>query len=92
LAQIFLCTCSKIKQFQFCETDGYKKGKTTKFFILFIVVVGSGMGKNQDPGSGKNIPDPQHCKNGRKKCQKMLYLSIFRKRSGKAKKKDNGFC
>ena len=19
------------------------------------------MGKNQDPGSGKNIPDPQHC-------------------------------
>jgi hypothetical protein len=23
---------------------------------------GSGMGKNQDPGSGINIPDPQHCK------------------------------
>jgi hypothetical protein len=22
---------------------------------------GSGMGKNQDPGSGINIPDPQHC-------------------------------
>ncbi len=22
---------------------------------------GSGMGKNQDPGSGTNIPDPQHC-------------------------------
>jgi hypothetical protein len=22
---------------------------------------GSGMGKNQDPGSGVNIPDPQHC-------------------------------
>jgi hypothetical protein len=21
----------------------------------------SGMGKNQDPGSGINIPDPQHC-------------------------------
>jgi hypothetical protein len=21
---------------------------------------GSGMGKNQDPGSGINIPDPQH--------------------------------
>jgi hypothetical protein len=23
---------------------------------------GSGMGKNQDPGSGINIPDPQHWK------------------------------
>ncbi len=22
---------------------------------------GSGMGQNQDPGSGINIPDPQHC-------------------------------
>jgi hypothetical protein len=22
---------------------------------------GSGMGENQDPGSGINIPDPQHC-------------------------------
>jgi hypothetical protein len=22
---------------------------------------GSGMGKNPDPGSGINIPDPQHC-------------------------------
>jgi hypothetical protein len=22
---------------------------------------GSGMGKNQIPGSGTNIPDPQHC-------------------------------
>jgi hypothetical protein len=22
---------------------------------------GTGMGKNQDPGSGINIPDPQHC-------------------------------
>jgi hypothetical protein len=25
----------------------------------------SGMGKNQDPGSGINIPDPQHCFQGR---------------------------
>jgi len=24
---------------------------------------GSWMGKNQDPGSGINIPDPQHCIN-----------------------------
>ncbi len=28
---------------------------------------GSGMGKNQDPGSGINIPDPQHCENPLKK-------------------------
>jgi hypothetical protein len=27
---------------------------------------GSGMGKNQDPGSGINIPDPQHCPTGGK--------------------------
>jgi hypothetical protein len=42
----------------------------TKYFfspISFVAVFGSeipdpgsGMGKNQDPGSGINIPDPQH--------------------------------
>jgi hypothetical protein len=43
---------------------------TTNFFspLSFVAVFGSGirdpgsgMGKNQDPGSGINIPDPQHC-------------------------------
>ncbi len=40
---------------------------TPLFFYLFldpgseIRDPGSGMGKNQDPGSGINIPDPQHC-------------------------------
>jgi hypothetical protein len=33
--------------------------------ISFVAVMfldpRSGMGKNQDPGSGINIPDPQHC-------------------------------
>ena len=51
-----------------------KKGLTTNFFTpLFCCCFwirdpksglrdpGSGMGKNQDPGSGINIPDPQHC-------------------------------
>ncbi len=42
---------------------------TTNFFSpLSIIAIfgsgirdtGSGMGKNQDPGSGINIPDPQH--------------------------------
>ncbi len=37
-----------------------KKGLTTNFFLLFLDP-GSGMGNNQDPGSGTNIPDPQHC-------------------------------
>jgi hypothetical protein len=42
----------------------------TKYFfspLSFVAVFGSkildpgsGMGKNQDPGSGINIPDPQH--------------------------------
>jgi hypothetical protein len=42
-----------------------KKGMTTNFFspMSFIAVFGSGMGKNQDPGSGINIPDPPHCLN-----------------------------
>jgi hypothetical protein len=30
------------------------------FLPSFLAVVGSGMDKNQDPGSGINIPDPQH--------------------------------
>ncbi len=49
-----------------------KKCLTKKFFhpSLFYLFLdpgsgirdpGSGMGKNQDPGSGINIPDPQHC-------------------------------
>ncbi len=36
---------------------------TKNFFSLSYVAVldpGSGMGKNQDPGSGINIPDPPH--------------------------------
>ncbi len=37
---------------------------TTNFFHLSLLLLfldpGSGMGKNQDPGSGINIPDPQH--------------------------------
>jgi hypothetical protein len=46
-----------------------KKGMTTYFFsfLSFIAVfgseirdLGSGMGKNQDPRSRINIPDPQH--------------------------------
>jgi hypothetical protein len=47
-----------------------KKCLTKDFFspLSFLPVFGSGirdpgsrMGKNQDPGSGINIPDPQHC-------------------------------
>jgi hypothetical protein len=39
----------------------------TKFFfsplsLLLFLDPRSGMGKNPDPGSGINIPDPQHCK------------------------------
>jgi hypothetical protein len=55
---------------QFCEICGYIKSYDNKFFspLSFVAVFGSGirdprsgMGKNQDPGSGINIPDPQHC-------------------------------
>jgi hypothetical protein len=40
-----------------------KKGMTTNFFTPLLVLFldpGSGIGKNQDPGSRINIPDPQH--------------------------------
>ncbi len=57
---------------QFCETYGYKKRHENNFFNLSLLLLfldpgseirdpGSGMGKNQDPGSGMNIPNPQHC-------------------------------
>jgi hypothetical protein len=43
-----------------------KKGLTTNFFhpslLLLFLDPESGMGKDQDPGSGINIPDPQHWK------------------------------
>ncbi len=59
----------KNKFFQFCDIFGYKKGMTSNFFsppLSFIEVFGSGIRdlgwvKNQDPGSGINIPDSQHC-------------------------------
>ncbi len=40
-----------------------KQDMATNFFSpsLLFLDPGSGMGKNQDPGSGINIPDPQHC-------------------------------
>jgi hypothetical protein len=58
--------------FNFVKFVATLKGMTTNFFspLSFVAVLGSGirvpgsgMGKNQDPGSGRNIPDPQHCKN-----------------------------
>ncbi len=48
---------------EMCEICGCKKRNDNKKFspFSFVAVLGSGMGKNQDPGSGINIPDPQHC-------------------------------
>jgi hypothetical protein len=55
--------------FNFVKFVATKKGMTTIFSPLSFVAVfgsgirdpGSGMCKNQDLGSGINIPDPQHC-------------------------------
>jgi hypothetical protein len=48
--------------FNFVKFVATKNGMATNFFspLSFVAVFGSGMGKNQDPGSGINIPDPQH--------------------------------
>jgi hypothetical protein len=40
------------------QAERLQKNKAT---LSFVAVSGSGMGKNQDPGSGINIPDPPHC-------------------------------
>jgi hypothetical protein len=53
--------------FIFVKFVATKNGLTKKIFhpclLLLFLDPGSGMGKNQDPGSGINIPDPQHCRN-----------------------------
>jgi hypothetical protein len=50
--------------FNFVKFVATKKGMTKKNFhpssLLRFLDPGSGMGKNQDTGSGINIPDPQH--------------------------------
>ncbi len=49
--------------------------KQAELFLSSVAVIGSGirdpgsgMGKNQDPGSGINIPDQQHCRYIFKRC------------------------
>jgi len=51
LTQIFFFPSLKIKQFQFCDICGYKKGKKTNFFssFSFVAVFRSGI---KDPRSG----------------------------------------
>jgi hypothetical protein len=48
----------------FVKCVATKKGLATIFFhpslLLLFLDLGSGMGKNQDPGSGIAIPDPPH--------------------------------
>jgi hypothetical protein len=72
----------------FVKFKATKKGMTTIFLPLFVVVFGSGirdpgsgMGKNQETGSGINIPDPQHWYEVRisrflPKCQRSVTLFI----------------
>ncbi len=65
---------------------------TTNFFspLSLVAVFGSGirdprsgMGKNQDPGSGINIPDPQHCKKDYKITKNKNFKSdIFLEKEG----------
>jgi hypothetical protein len=65
----FLQTSKNKIIYNFVNFAAIKKVLTTHFFspLSFVTVfgsgirdTGSGMGKNQDPGSGINIPDPQH--------------------------------
>ncbi len=73
LAQIFFLQHFKNKIiFSYVKFVATKKGMRTYFFspLSFAAVFGSGirdpgsgMGKNQNLGTGINIPDPQHCLN-----------------------------
>jgi hypothetical protein len=55
-AKVFSLALKKKYNFHLC---GYKKRYDNKFFspLSFVAVFGSGMGKNQDPGSGSGIRD-----------------------------------
>jgi hypothetical protein len=60
---IFLQHLKNKIMFNFVKFVATKKGLTTNFFfnpslLLLFLDPGSGMGKNQDPGSGINIRDP----------------------------------
>jgi hypothetical protein len=46
--------------------------------LTFVAVLGSGKGKNQDPGSGVNIPDPPHCLSVLKIPSESLYFTALR--------------
>ncbi len=70
LAQIFFFSASKLKYTTILWNLWLHKKVWHQIFSphSFVAVFGSGirdpgsgMGKNQDPGSGINIPDPQHC-------------------------------
>jgi hypothetical protein len=53
-------------------------GMTSNFFYPSMFLdPGSGMGKNQDPGSGINIPDPPHCAKAKKAASVRDSLSAY---------------
>jgi hypothetical protein len=65
LAKFFSSAVKKWNNLQFCEICGYKKSYDNKFFFtpLFCCcfwIRDPGWVKIKDPGSGINIPDPQH--------------------------------
>jgi hypothetical protein len=63
LAHIFFFSTSKLYQFAILWNLWlHKMLWQLIFFHPSLLDPGNGMGKNQDPGSGINIPDPQHCK------------------------------
>ncbi len=73
--------------FDFVKFVAKEKGMSKKFFspLSFIAVSGSGirdpgsgMGKNQDTGSGINIPDPPHCAR-LKNCQNYMNTKKYEK-------------
>jgi hypothetical protein len=58
---LYLFKNKKYLQFYDICTVAAENNRTKKVFpSSFGAVVGSGMDKNQDPGSEINIPDPKH--------------------------------
>jgi hypothetical protein len=59
-SNLFLYLFKKLNYLKCCEIYGSKKSMTKNLIFSPFVVVGSGIEKVQDLGSGTNNPDPQH--------------------------------
>jgi hypothetical protein len=76
----FPVSVKKLNNFQFCEIDGYKKGKNKKFPLFFR----DGEKIKIRDQSGINISDPQHANGAKKALKNCVTVKIYRQYNRKA--------